>query len=432
MFAQAHDAESEKLLWCVRPQLDLHRLRAPLPPEVLSKPLRTRILSVPDHVRYGSMLVATETVNQRRALERLIRPSAEPVKLMNPRPELREGIVTAEAVTSAQQRLRSALAGRAQEPVIASFEVQLQKLALTLAMYRSADLSAYSGVIVSTQHAPTLRALIAVANEQSVPVMYVPHAPVADNCAYLDLPAAYVGLRGGGERGFYASALGIRPDLLDTVGNLASDVLEHPLPGIRADAPGVLALSPAPAPTIRRIFDAVSGTGLGGMTVAPHPRSNLDDIRALLPNGWSLHESGRTLDLLAGGPPFVLQFSSGVAWEAAALGIPTAEIRLDGSPVNYPFLADEEVFPPIRTPGQAHEFAERARRGRVDRLRLRRHAEAWCECDGDAAAERLSTLIDRVAAERGRDRPQRLHDGWSGGGAALAGSWIAGSAAAPA
>ncbi|MFV0433695.1 MAG: hypothetical protein ACK5LO_06940 [Leucobacter sp.] len=430
--ADIETSEAENLLWCIRPQLDFYRLRAPLSPAVLEKPLHTRIVSVPNHARYGSTLVATETVNQYRAVERLIGSSAETVKLMNPRPELREGIVTTEAVQVAQRRLRSALADRAADAVTASFEVQLQKLALALALYRATDLSAYSGVVIATQHAPTLRTLIVAANEQSVPVTYVPHAPVADNCAYLDLPTSYVGLRGRGEREFYANSIGARPELLDIVGNLATDVLARPLPATRAQAPGVLALSPDPPETLRRVFETLSGADLGSMIVAPHPRSNPDDIRELLPTGWSTYEGGRTLDLLAEGPPFVFQFSSGVAWESAALGIPTAEIRLGDEPVNYPFLADETVYPPVRNPEEARAFAERARAGEVDRGRLRRHAEAWCESDGDSAAQRLGALLDRVAVEGGSDRPQRVHDGWSSGGAALARSWIAATEAAPA
>ena len=416
--------KTEALLWCIRPQLDLYELRGPLSDEVRNKPLAMRALSVPKHVAFGSVLVATETVNQLRAVERLIGPDCETVGFMNPRPEQRERIASMDHVVEAQRRVRDALTGKVADAVIASFEVQIQKLAFAIYMYRKKDLSQFSAIMVATQHAPTLRALIVAANQQSVPVIYVPHAPVADNCAYADLPASYVALRGEGERDFYARTVGADPALLDVVGNLASDVLEHPLPEIRPERPGVLALSPHPVETIRRIFDAVASADLGHLVVAPHPRSNLDEIRAILPEGWALFEGGRTLDLLAEGPPFLFQFSSGVAWESAALGIPTADIRLDATPVNYPFLADESIYPAIRNPHDALAFAERARRGEIDRDRLRSHARTWCACDGDEAAARLQALIDRVTSAHDPARPARVHDGWGIGGAALTRSWI--------
>ncbi|MBO1900592.1 hypothetical protein J4H92_01350 [Leucobacter weissii] len=423
--------EAETLLWCMRPPLDLLHLRGPLPEKIAALRPEERPFRPATHSRFRSHLVVTETVNQARALERLIAAEAEALPIEAPSEAARAPVLDAKAVSAAQRRMLHAISRRPGEAVSAgvsdSLVNQLYKVALALDLYRGMDLRAYRGVLVSTQHSPIIRALIVAANEQAVPVVYVPHAPAADNSAYLDLPVGYAGLRGRGEREFYSAALGVPATLLDEVGNLASDVLSSPVPSLRPDAPGILALSPHPAPTIRRIFEAVAGDGLGPMAVAPHPRSDLDELRELLPAGWTLREDVRTIDLLAEGAPFLFHFSSGVAWESAALGVPTATVRLDDAPVSYRFLADERVAPAIRTPDDARGFAERARRGEVDRGALRDHAVAWCAVDGGAAAERLRELLERAD---GAGRPARLSDGWARGGAAVRRSWIDGTKAA--
>jgi hypothetical protein len=415
----------------MRPALHLSHLRGPLPEKIRSLPPAQRPFRPASHSRYGSFLAVTETLNQQLALERLIAARAEPVPVQAPDEAHREPVLAAYAVRSAVRRILETLSSHVDEAVAASFENQLYKVALALVQYRAFDLGAYGGVLVSTQHSPIMRALIVAADEQSVPVVYVPHAPVASNAAYLDLPVMYAGLRGVGEQRYYTSELGVPVSLLDVVGNLASDVLSQPLPSIRLGGAGVLALSPHEPEVLRRIFSAVATRNLGDMIVAPHPRSDLDAISEMMPPEWSLYEGERTLDLLASGPPFLFQFSSGVAWESAALGIPTATIHIDDTTVNYPFLADESVYPAIRTPEDATGFASLARTGTMERDRLRAHAEQWCGVDGDRAAHRLAELLERVADAGPTDRAARLHDGWAARGAALSRSWLAATPAAP-
>ena len=431
-----HIPDTETLLWCMRPALHLFHLRGRLPRRISDLPPAQRPFRPAAHARFGSVLAVTETVNQLRAIERLVSPASEELPVEAPDEAAREPVLSVYPVRSAVHRITATLAPRAEAAVVASFENQLYKVALALAQYRSFDLSRFRAVLVATQHSPIMRALLVAAVEQRVPVVYVPHAPVAANLAYLDLPVTYAGLRGAGERRYYTRELGVPGELLDTVGNLASDVLSRPVPALHRDGAGVLALSPHEPEVLRRIFAAVAGPGLGDMVVAPHPRSDRAQLAEMLPAGWSLYPGDRTLDLLASGPPFLLQFSSGVAWESAALGVPTATVRVDETPVNYPFLADESVYPAIRTPDEAARFAARARAGEVDRDGLRRHAEEWCAVDGEPAASRLAELLDRVTRGRGAtdgaERPARLHDGWAAGGAALARSWLAGTAAAPA
>lgn len=426
---RTHDAET--LLWCMRPALHLSHLRGPLPEKIRVLPPEQRPFRPASHSRYKSFLAVTETVNQQRALDRLIAADAEPVPVEAPDEVQREPVLAAYAVRSAVRRIGETLAPRAEEAVIASFENQLYKVALALAQYRAFDLRAYRGVVVASQHSPIMRALVVAAEEQGVPVVYVPHAPVAANPAYFDLPVSYAGLRGIGEQDYYSSELGVPASLLDVVGNLASDVLTRPMPSVHRRGAGVLALSPHSPEVLRRTFSAVITDSLGDMVVAPHPRSDLAEVRAIMPREWALYEGARTLDLIAAGPPFLFQFSSGVAWESAALGIPTATVHIDDTAVNYPFLADESIYPTIRTPDDAGRFASLARAGEVERDRLRAHAVQWCGVDGDRAAARLAQLLERVAGTQRHDRPARLHDGWGTHGAALARSWLTGTPAAP-
>ncbi|WP_157993048.1 hypothetical protein [Leucobacter luti] len=422
--------ETETLLWAMRPAIDLSHLRGPLPSSISDLAPEKRPFRPATHLILDSFFVATETVNQARALERVAHRGV-PIELDLPGEDDRARLFGSPALALAQRRIAETLNGRVPAAVIDSFENQLYKVVVALSIYRGFDLSRFSGVLVSTQHSPIMRALFIAAEEQGVPVIYVPHAPVAVNSAYRDLPVAYAGLRGPGEVEFYARELAVPRTQLDIVGNLGSDVLSAPMPSIDPASPGVVALSPHPAETIRRVFAAVSSPQLGATTVAPHPRSDLPEVQALMPSGWRIDTEHRTLDLLHTGVPFMFQLSSGVAWESAALGIPTATIRLDESPVNYPFLDDEAVFPSVFTPADAAAFVADARAGRIDRAALRKHAVHWCALDGASAAAELERVLAHVATGGAQAHARRLHDGWAAGGAALAYSSIAHTPVAP-
>ena len=422
--------EAETLLWCMRPAIDLCHLRGPLPEKLRATPPAQRPFRPAKHSQFNGFLVVTETVNQARAVEPLTAEAAVPLEVQAPTETERERVLGTKNVRGAQKRLRQTLENRVETAVTDSLENQLFKVALAYSIYQGMNLRQYAGILISSQHSPIMRALAAAAREQNVPVVYVPHAPVAANGAYLDLPVTYAGLRGEGERSFYTQRLGVTSSSLDIVGNLASDVLAGPMPEIDRFGHGVLALSPHPEATIRSLFETVAGDDIGPMLVAPHPRSDRATIDALLPRGWAVYEGERTLDLLRTGPAFLIQFSSGVAWESAALGIPTATVRLEEDAVNYPFLEDERVYPPIRSSADATVFVQRARSGEIDRDTLREHALRWCENDGEAARDTLAQLLNRVRADGVAGRPAQIHDGWGKTGVAVSGSWIAGTPAA--
>lgn len=416
-----HEQLTKDLIWCMRPALDLSHLRGPLPDKIRTIPPAQRPFRPATHGSFEGFFVATETVNQARALERLIVNQVTEVPVEVATETEREALFASSAFQEARQQIMDTLGERVSEAVRASFENQLYKVAIALNLYRNVDLSRFAGVLVATQHSPIMRALFVAAEEQRVPVVYVPHAPVAANGAYLDLPVSYAGLRGTGEQDFYVQQLGVAADRLDVVGNLASDLLKAPMPELRPSSPGVLALSPHQPEILKQIIDIVSAGDCGDMIIAPHPRSDLDVIHSLMPQSWSVYEGERTTDLLMAGPPFLFQFSSGVAWESAALGIPTATIRLDESPVNYPFLDEEMMYPSIRSAEDAQQFATSSRAAGFERAHLRNHAERWCALDGDEAAEQLRSLLAEVP---NRGYRTRLHDGWTPGGIALSQSWL--------
>ncbi|MBN9612238.1 MAG: hypothetical protein J0H64_02005, partial [Actinobacteria bacterium] len=55
--------EVDVLLWCMRPPLDLYRLRGPLPESIRELPPRQRPFRPATHSRYRDFFVATETAN---------------------------------------------------------------------------------------------------------------------------------------------------------------------------------------------------------------------------------------------------------------------------------------------------------------------------------------------------------------------------------
>lgn len=429
MQAAVHDVEA--LLWCLRPALDLDGTRGPLNLKLRLRPPASRIRPLHRPARYESFILLSTTLNQRRALGRVIRQNSTEAPIAEMEEREQRLLLASASVKRARRLISAALRPRVGLGVRAAFDLLTNSTASALEMYRRADLRAFSGAIVSTQHDPVVRAFVLAAQEQSVPTIYVPHAPVASNNVYHDLPFMYAALRGEAERKYYESALQIESGALDVSGNLASKILHRRLPKLHLKSAGVLAVSPLPEAQLQSVVDTVHDRGLGKMIVAPHPRSDMKVLRKLVPADWTIHTEGRTLDLLKKGPPFLLQLSSGVAWEGAALGIPTANVRLGDSPPNYPFLLNETIFPSIRTSEEAGKFAEGARRGIHDRMALRNHALEWCSTDGEDAGDQFHELLNRVAAHSASSRPVRLHDGWGRKGVGLVGSWLENSPVAP-
>ena len=246
-------------------------------------------------------------------------------------------------------------------------------------------------VVVSTQHAAVARAAIGAAWDCHLPSVYVPHAPLVDDARYDDLPTTHAGLRGQAEADHY-QRIGAtsRPTVIGNPSVPDITAVRH-----QPTMSPVVAVSPDPDDEIADLLGmVVEALGDRSAVLAPHPRSDLWLLRRLLPAGWTMSERPRTLDLLRQGTSVLIQRSSGVAWEAMALGIPTIDVRVrDGDPV-YPFLRDDRVLQVTSVPEL---------RAALDRVtgdvngsigqEMTAVAAAWCDRVGRSAVDAGVALI---------------------------------------
>lgn len=266
-------------------------------------------------------------------------------------------------------------------------------------------------LVVATQHAPNMRALVATARHRGVPSVYFPHAPTAANRQYADLPTDYAGLRGAGEVDFYRGC-GVSGNLPQVGNPGVGDFLEDQA-RILKEAPvfAVPDLDPAVLADLFRL--TVSAIGTEKVLVAPHPRSDRKELIRHLPSSWGLWSNGSTLDLLRRGPRFVVQHSSGVAWEALALGIPVIQLSYPNESANYPLIAKPFVLFAHSTPSLSEAVANAIaissdRKGRDE---LRDWATYWCTSVGRRAREACVGLINQ-ALQEGQSSDVLL-DGWA-------------------
>jgi len=405
--------DAQALRWCLLPDFDLQFSRAAANASWRTRVRSTVLKGVPwrftptRHSEVGGALVVTRTVNEERVVDPLL-PRRTPVAIpgLAERPDraarrspaAREMLAWVEAFL--EDHGRRELLPMWRDAVLGT-EHHLQR-------YLAADLARYRVVVVPRQSHPFVRALILAAEAHGVPVVFVPHSPLTH--WQVDLPVSYAGMRGVAERATIVEVTGADPERIDVIGNPDTDILAARPPRIRSGLPGVLALSPDPEPQLRRIIELVHAAGVGPVVVAPHSRSDVERLERIVPREWVIARVERTLDLLHEGPPWLVQCSSGVAWESAVLGIPTGDVRLGDRVPDYPFLEDPR-FAALSTSADVAAFI--ARVASTDRDLLREAALAWCAIDGRAAVEQGRALIARA------DRSlagQRIADAWAPGG----------------
>lgn len=411
---------ASQLAWCLSPFLDSSpywtspRRRHRVAPSVV-RPFRLPMLH-----RFGPHLAASTTTNQRRTLYPIMGSKAEPLK---PKVIRRWAMSVVERdrasfrVTKWGEKFLDGQGNRAAIPI---WRNAVAHCAFLLDMFTDVEWSTYSSLVVSTQHDPAIRALILSAHAARIPVVYISHAPVGNNSLYSDLPVNYAALRGVREVDYYSTRFGVPATMLDVVGNPASDLTSQPLPELHRGSPGLLALSGHPLREVQRVFELIRSAGVTNLIVAPHPRMNPDELRRILPDGWMLHEGGRTSDLLRAGPRYVIQPSSGVAWEASVLGLRTATLRFDERPISYPFLSESSVIPELRSPSDVRSFTEHDLPITAERESLRAEALAWCQLDGRASIDASRDLLNAVASMPSHARSDVLLDGWAEDGPAWA------------
>lgn len=404
------DEEAERLLWCLLPDFDIQLSREPR-----RVSLRDRVgRLIPERrfrFRFTSLytarggLVGTRAVTEERVLGSVV-GTAERIDLPNPRRGSLDPGRSA-ALKTAKTWIDATLGSHGRPELRRLWQETANATAYQMQQYTRLDFSRFRFVLVHRQSHPLVRTLIIAAEDQGVPVAFLPHSPMT--AWQVDLPFSYAGVRGEAERAFAVDLTGAEPARICVVGNPDVTVLATPMPPLRPESRGILALSPDPEPILRETIELLRSAGCTHVAVAPHPRSDLQMLRRILPPTWRLHERSRTAELLREGPPWVIQRSSGVAWESAALGIPTGDLRSGSRPPDYPFLADENVFPALRDSGDISRFVASA--STVDRVRLREYAGVWGSPDGPQAVARAQAFLDGIE----RSRP-RIADAWGPNG----------------
>lgn len=253
----------------------------------------------------------------------------------------------------------------------------------------------FSVLVIANQHLSDARGSILAAREFGVPSIYIPHAPLADNVEYADLPTDWVGLRGIAEFDYYSRRGAIRGRTV-IVGDPSQDIIHVP-----SELSGslVLALSPWPPVLLKRMMRMVDSATAPrtNVVLAPHPRSNRRRLRKMMPPHWDLWEDS-TQRLLDKGPRAVIQHSSGVSWDALRRGIPTVELRMDQKLPNYPAIQ----APYVHFVSTVEELQDVVRNldstlptdlARDDSIAW---ARRWCAYEGAAATERAVHLVRRV------------------------------------
>lgn len=260
-----------------------------------------------------------------------------------------------------------------------------------------------AALVVATQHDAGIRAWLHAARQLGIPSIYFPHAPMAANAQYRDLPVDFAGLRGLLEVRAY-EALGADATRMTVCGNPAVD-------GALGLAPRterlIFALSPHPQERLRSGLAALSDAWDGHVTIAPHPRSDPSFVRRTASaTGWAV-AGIRTIDLLRAGAAGLAQDSSGVTWEALAQGIPVVQL---GTPTTgtYEFIHDPSI---IRLPADDPELDLRRTLARVDAVALQAVARRWCSTVGREAVLAARELIGEAVQRGPQDTP--ILDGWA-------------------
>lgn len=422
----------DPIWWCLRPFLETVHYWPPSTWRVKAAAVARVVSLQPEVYRAGGVAAVVSTRNQRRTLSPVVRALGGPSIPDRPGTGTRHfgpsGLGGRPSNRDAEQaglEVLSDLGLAEMRPVwmvfCASVRVAIRRASRALDALRSVP---GRSMLVASQHDPLIRSWLVAARARGVPSFYIPHAPVARAAHYADLPFTAVGLRGTEERRFY-SRMGADAKQIFIVGNPASDLLGRQSCAV-STAPGVLALSAWPSSRLADVLTIVKEAGIGDVIVAPHPRSNVSALARQMPPSWKLW-TGHTAELLKEGVAFLVQHSSGVAWESAALGIPTAQIVLDQAPPSYPLL-DDDVFVKCSSSESLHHFADRARAGAWRDEEVRAGARRWCEMDGVAALDAAHKFVLENATRS--DGPMVL-DGWGPARAATSRSRIAGEVANP-
>lgn len=264
-------------------------------------------------------------------------------------------------------------------------------------------------LVAASQHNASTRAVLsAVTSMSSVSTCYVPHAPVADNSQYRDLPFHYALLRGEAEIDFYLSAGVEDGRRLRTVGlpghQLAADDL---IP--KADH-FVYAASPRAEEVLRSDVDVISRAIDGAVAVCLHPRSSASSSQTIFPPSWTVHPPGPTMPFLwTHGARAVIQHGSGLGLEAMASGAEVIDLCPRGDRPNYPYLAEPHAQVVSDSDELAAAVAALDARSSADHER-RAFARSWMSVTDTPASLRAAGELLEIA--QAPVPTSLLLDGW--------------------
>ncbi len=419
------DCGSDPLAWIALPTIAVlgrpralarhppHRVPPQQIPE-LRQPRRGQ--ASPSWSVHGDCLFLASTVNQRRALEPVwgqFGPE-RPRDSVRVEPDAdRADELAAGAEELAERFIVAAKGERFQLPLVPKrLYRQLFSCAHAFAHFEAAlQALAPRAAVVATTHSAHGRALVLAAREAGIATVYIPHAPVISDARLVDLPVDYAGLRGPAEVDHYET-LGAPGKRLAVVGNPAMSERGPELTTPRMREP-VLATGTDDAEALRATIELAHSVLGKDCVLSPHPRTDHDSLRELMPEGWRVWKE-RTYDLLQQDPPALIQSSSGVGLEGLQLGIPTIDLAFPNAEPNYPFLRD----PPVLFASDTKQLrvalrrARRLRRWPGRRKRLVEWAEKWVSATGETAARAAADLLER-AANTGPHPDGPIWDAWS-------------------
>lgn len=289
-----------------------------------------------------------------------------------------------------------------------AYEAVLQASLLTLRARRTLQLHRPRLLVIATQHGNAVRAVLSAANQLAIPSVYVPHAPVADNRFYRDLPVSVALLRGPREVDFYVSS-GAARNRLDVVGDPMIQP-HHPVPSHQNGT-----LLYAPSPHSERLLKSqvrlIEEGAPGDVEVSPHPRMDGEALSRMCPANWTLAVRTSTYERMVSGTiSAVVLANSGVGLEALYLGLPVVDLHHPGSNERYPYLLDAEVVSIRDSSGLERACAELVHSPHAATSR-RLYSRSWRVKEGPEAATGIAHSLAMHATSLEWSPP--ILDGWA-------------------
>jgi len=264
-------------------------------------------------------------------------------------------------------------------------------------------------LVVATQQNGCTRAVIAASHSSGgTTTYYLPHAPVAENARYADLPVDLALLRGTAEAAYYRR-LGVQDGKrVHVVGDPAFSL---PSPPPRTDVQHLVYAPSTYSDAILAADVAVIQSAVDRpVMVSLHARMRGAGAAKLFPPTWRILPSQPTTANLGDhGASALIQHGSGVGLEALVLGVEVIDLRAKGDPPTYPYLQSPHVQVVHDGPTLRDALARLPAR-RAEQESRREFARAWCAESGPNAAVAAANIIRSTKHEGHCENV--LLDGW--------------------